>query len=394
MSEVNLKEQKPIAFPSRFPRGASTEDTRKRQEIIKSLTNIDLAKNEVNPPEDLKGIIENNIGYLSIPMGIAAPLLIEGSYAKGEFCVPVCTVEGTLVASMTRGMLVTAKCGGIQSVHLKQEISRAPFFIFKNVKETVSFIAWVEEHFTQIKQIAESTTHYGKLVKIDKYIINHYVVLDFIFNTGNAAGQNMISQCTMEACNFLKKKLNVEYILDSNFAGDKKASSISTLRGRGHKVICEALIDHKVLRRFLGTTVDSFKVMQEFGPYASSMAGNQGIQLHLANALTAIYLATGQDTACVAENALGYTQTKVVPEGLLFTLTMPSLTVGTVGGGTRLKPQKRNLELLGCNEGEDSSKKLAEIICASALCLEISLLSAIVTETWVNAHMKHGRQKK
>ena len=393
MSDINLN-QKEIKFPSRFPRGISSNDTLKRQEMLKSLTDIDFSNTVTNPEEDLRGIIENDIGYLSIPMGVAAPLLLSGTYAEGEFYVPVCTVEGTLVASMTRGMLATSKCGGIQSVHLKQEISRAPFFIFKNLNETARFINWIDEHFNDIKTVAEATTRYGKLVKINKYAVNRYVVLDFIYNTGNAAGQNMISQCTMEACNFIKAKLDVEYILDSNFASDKKASSINILRGRGHHVVCETLIEHKILRRFLGTTVDNFKVMQEFGPYASSMAGNQGIQLHLANALTAIYLATGQDTACVAENALGYTQTKIVEGGLLFSLTMPSLTVGTIGGGTRLNPQNKNLKLLGCDQGENSSKKLAEIVCASSLCLEISLLSAIVSETWVSAHMKHGRQAK
>ena len=327
-------------------------------------------------------------------MGLAAPLLLDGSYAKGEFYVPVCTVEGILVASMTRGMLATSKCGGIKSVHIKQEISRAPFFIFKDINRVQSFLTWIDDHFSEIKKIAESTTSHGKLVRINKYPINHYVILDCIFTTGNAAGQNMISQCAMEACKFIKSKVDCKYILDSNVASDKKASSINILRGRGHYVVCETLIGRKIIKELLGADIDNFEVMQDFGPYASSMAGNQGIQLHISNALAAIYIATGQDTACVAENAVGYTQTKIVEQGLHFSLTMPSLTVGTIGGGTRLYQQRRNLELLGCHQGEHSSKKLAEIICASALCLEISLLSAIVSETWVSMHIKRGRPKR
>ena len=342
----------------------------------------------------MQGIIENHVGFLNIPIGVASPLLLEGKYTKGTFYVPVCTVEGTLVASMTRGMIATSRSGGVKATHIRQEVSRAPAFIFDTITKLDGFIKWVDHHYAEIKKKAESTTRFGKLQRIDKYILQTSVILDFIYTTDNAAGQNIVSLATLKAADYIKKIYGAAYVLDSNFASDKKASSINETRGRGHYVIAETIIGHAILKRILGVQVQDLRFTQEFVPYASRMAGVQGIQLHVANALTGIYLATGQDTACVAENALGYTQMKEVKEGVKFILTMPSLTVGTVGGGTRLKNQQTHLKMLGCSEGEHASKKLAEIICAAALCLEISLWCAIASETWIKSHMKYGRTKK
>ena len=86
-----------------------------------------------NNPEDLKGIIENNIGYMNIPMAIAGPLSINGKYANGQFFVPVCTLEGSLVLSMSRGMYASGLSGGVTVKHFRQELSRAPIFIFNNL---------------------------------------------------------------------------------------------------------------------------------------------------------------------------------------------------------------------------------------------------------------------
>ncbi len=113
--------------------------------------------------------------------------------------------------------------------------------------------------------------------------------------------------------------------------------------------------------------------------------------MHVANALAAIYLATGQDIACVAENAVGTAEFELRNKDDLYaTLTMPSISVGTVGGGTRLKQQKVNLEMLGCS-GKNSSKKLAEIVCACALALELSLGGAIVSDEFAQSHAEYGR---
>ena len=374
-----------------IPNGYTSDDTKNRLKWLKDKTGIDLDTNLENVPEDLKGIIENHIGYMKIPMALAGPLQVDGGYAKGEYYVPLCTLEGTLAISMTRGMVATKRCGGIRVNHIKQELSRAPVFMFDDLKQADQFSGWIKRNFKSIKRIADSTSNYGKLLRIDRYPIQNYIILDFILDTGNAAGQNMVTLAAKVACDYIKNKTGADFILESGFNSDKKASARNMIMGRGHSVIAETTITNSVIRRILKADMLEMEKMQRVGPTVTRLAGTEGCHLHISNALTAIYLATGQDTACVAENAIGHYQTEPFEDGVKFRLTLPTLTVGTVGGGTRLLPQKQNLKLLGCDKGKHSSKKLAEIIAASTLALEISLFSAIASDTFTKAHMTYGR---
>ena len=374
-----------------IPKGYSAKDTDERLEWLKETTGFDYNTKLENQPDELKGIIENHIGYMKVPMAIAGPLKIEGKYANGDIYVPICTLEGTLALSMTRGMIATHRSGGIRVSHIKQELSRAPVFIFDNLKKSADFMLWIDANFNKIKEVAESTTNYGKLLRVDQYPIQNFVVLDFILDTGNAAGQNMVTLAAKNACDYIKEKTMADFFLESGFNSDKKASARNMIMGRGHSVIAETTISHSVIRSVLDADIENLKKFQEIGPTTTRLAGTEGCHLHISNALTAIYLATGQDTACVAENSIGHYQIEPLEDEVKFRLTLPSLTVGTVGGGTRLSPQQQNLKLLGCDEGEDASKKFAEIICASALALEISLFSALASHTFTKAHMKYGR---
>ena len=374
-----------------IPNGYSEKDTDNRLDWLKETTGFDYSNDLENQPEDLKGIIENHIGFMKIPMAIAGPLKVHGKYATDDFYVPICTLEGTLALSMTRGMIATHRSGGINVSHVKQELSRAPVFIFDDLKKSAKFMEWIDENFEKIKKVAESTTNHGKLLRVDQYPIQNFVVLDFILDTGNAAGQNMVTLAAKNSCDFIKEKTGAEFFLESGFNSDKKASARNMIMGRGHSVIAEATISNSLIRSVLDVKIENLKKYQEIGPTTTRLAGTEGCHLHISNALTAIYLATGQDTACVAENSIGHYQIEALEDEVKFRLTLPSLTVGTVGGGTRLLPQHQNLKLLGCDTGDDASKKFAEIICASALCLEISLFSAIASHTFTKAHMKYGR---
>jgi hydroxymethylglutaryl-CoA reductase (NADPH) len=289
-------------------------------------------------------------------------------------------------------MYASSVSGGIQLLHIKQELSRSPVFIFENLNDSSVFMEWINEHTDEIKKVADSTTRYGKLLRIDLYPVQNYVVLDLILDTGNAAGQNMVTLAAKVACDYIKEQTGHEFVLESGFNSDKKASARSMIMGRGHSVVAETTLSNSVMKRVLGIQPKDVEQMQQLGPTITTMAGTSGCHLHVSNALTAIYLATGQDTACVAENSIGHFQTEPVDHGMKCRLTLPSLTVGTVGGGTRLLPQQQNLEMLGCQNGEFSSRKLAEIISASALALEISLMSAIASDTFAMSHMKYGRK--
>ncbi len=377
---------------SRIPNGYTSEDKKRRIAWLEEYTGFKYIDSPVNPPEELKGIIENNIGYMKIPMAVAGPMQLDGQYAKGEFFVPICTLEGTLAISMTRGMYASSISGGIRVRHVKQELSRAPVFIFEDLNDSFEFMRWIDEHYDDIKKVAESTTRHGKLLRVDQYPVQNYVILDMILDTGNAAGQNMVTLAAKVACDYIKEQTGHSFILESGFNSDKKASSRNMIMGRGHSVLAEVTLTHSIMKRFLGITAKDVERFQQLGPTITTMAGTSGCHLHVSNALTAIYLATGQDTACVAENAMGHFLTEQVEHGIKCRLTLPSLTIGTIGGGTRLLPQQQNLEFLGCNDGDHSARKLAEIIGASALALEISLMSAIASDTFAMAHMKYGRK--
>ena len=379
-----------------LPRGYKKEDTEKRKKWIEGKTGFHL--NEAGPdnPEELRGIIENHVGFVHLPMAIAGPLLIDGSFAKGKFYVPLCTLEGTLTISMTRGLFLTHLSGGIKTRHIKQEMSRSPIFIFDDIDKSQPFLDWVNSNFETIKSEAESTTKHGKLLRIDKYPSQNSVILDFVFTTAEAAGQNMVTIATHKACSYIKNNYRCEkgfrYYIESNFNGDKNPAYKSLLLGRCHYVVASALIEAKYLQRVLRVSAREYVDGWTQSTRGSQEAGIYGMNMHVANALAAIYLATGQDVASIVENTGGIVSYEVRNTTDLYaTLTMPSITVGTVGGGTRLKQARKNLELLGCT-GKDSSKKLAEIVCACALALELSLGGSIITDEFASAHAKYGRK--
>jgi hydroxymethylglutaryl-CoA reductase (NADPH) len=356
MSEINNGRN------SFLPRGYSTEDSQARRDWVKNFTGVDIDDTLTDDVEDLKGIIENHVGSMKIPMAVVGPLNINGTYANGDFMIPLCTLEGTLAASMNRGIYASTLSGGTTVRHFRQELSRAPVFIFDNIIESAEFQKWVSKNEAKIMEVAESTTKHGKVLRIDQITVQNYVVLDLVLDTKNAAGQNMVTLAAQVACEYIQAETGHNYFLESNFNSDKKASGRNMLLGRGHAVHAETTIKNSVLKRILKMDPDILFDSWNFFPTVSSLAGTHGNGLHVSNAITAIYLATGQDTACAAENSIAHLGLEKQEDGLKFKLTLPSLTVGTVGGGTRLKMQQRNLEVLGCAEGENSSRKLAEII--------------------------------
>ena len=375
-----------------IPRGYLPEDTEARKTWVKNFSGIKLDDTLKDKEQDLQGIIENHVGFMKIPMAVVGPMVLNGSYARGDFCVPLCTLEGTLAMSMNRGIYASVLSGGIKVNHFRQELSRAPVFIFDNINDAAQFQVWVSENEKKIKTVAESTTNHGRVIRIDQYTVQNYVILDLVMDTSNAAGQNMVTLAAQVACEFVQKETGYNYFLESNINSDKKASVRNMLLGRGHGVTAETTIKNSVMKRILKMDPDILFDSWSFFPIVSSMAGTHGNGLHVSNALTAIYLATGQDAACAAENSIAHVGLEKREDALKFKLTLPSLTVGTVGGGTRLKMQKKNLELLGCSEGEHTSRKLAEIIAGATLSLEISLICAIGSHTWTDAHMKYGRK--
>lgn len=346
-------------------------------------------------PATLPGNIENFTGVAQVPLGIAGPLTVNGEYAHGDFYIPLATTEGTLVASYNRGMRLLNECGGIKATVVEDAMQRAPVFTLANALEAREFGSWVEQNFSAIQQVADATSRVGKLLRIDQFAVGPMRYLRFNYTTGDAAGQNMAGKATLAACEWIQERYpgKARYCLTGNIDTDKKHSHINMLMTRGKRVVAEAVIKREVLLRLTHVdTVDLHRAgqMELTGAFLAGSANNGA---HAANGLAALFIATGQDAANIAESHAAITYAQLLDNGdLYWSITIPSLIVATYGGGTGLATQRECLELLGCY-GHGKVKKFAEICAAMVLAGETSLTAAILNGDWVVAHERMGRNR-
>jgi hydroxymethylglutaryl-CoA reductase (NADPH) len=346
-------------------------------------------------PQVAKGNIENFTGVAQIPIGFAGPLRVNGEHAQGEFLIPLATTEGTLVASYSRGMKLINLCGGVTTTIVDDAMQRAPVFIFESAREARAFRGWVEDHIAEIRQEAEATSSVAKLLYIDTYLSNKFAYLRFNFATGDAAGQNMVGRATFAACSWIVERVPTvrRFYLESNFATDKKASQINVMKTRGKRVTAECIFRREHLLRVMRVEPESLVYHGGVANIGALMSGANNNGLHAANAITALFIATGQDVANVSEGAAGLIYSEINADGDLYlSITLPSLIVASYGGGTGLATQRECLEVLGCY-GKGKVGKLAEITAGVVLAGEISLASAISSLEWVSSHEKYGRNR-
>ena len=347
-------------------------------------------------PKVTQGNIENFTGVVQVPLGFAGPLHIKGEHAQGEFLIPLATTEGTLVASYNRGMKALNLSGGVTCTVQDDHMQRAPVFIFDNAREARAFRFWVDERLADIRRAAEATTGSGKLSYIDTYLASKFAFLRFNFRTGDAAGQNMVSRATFAACEWILEHYGGKvrrFFLESNLATDKKPSHMNLLHSRGKRVTAECTIRREVLQEVLHAEPESLACHWGVANVGSFLSGANNNGLHSSNAIAAMFIATGQDVANVAEGTSGIIYLELTPERDLYvSITIPSLIVATHGGGTGLPTQRECLQVLGCL-GAGKVHKLAEIVAGVVLAGEISLAAAISSLEWVPSHEKHGRNR-
>jgi len=348
-------------------------------------------------PHLVRGNCEHYVGQAHIPVGVAGPLLVDGEHAQGEFLIPLATTEGTLVASYNRGMKLVRECGGVKATVVGDNMQRAPVFVFEDARGGRRFVNWVVSQLDSIRQVAEATSSVARLKYIDYYLSNKFAYLRFNYTTGDAAGQNMVGKATFAACNWIlenyKEDKIVRFFLESNFATDKKASVINTMRSRGKRVTAEATLSRQALLEQMGVDSKVLAYHNGVANVGAFIAGANNNGLHSANAITALFIATGQDVANVAESSAGVVYTELDEQGdLYFSITIPSLIVATYGGGTGLPTQRECLEMMDC-WGEGKVLKLAEIVAATVLAGELSLACAISSLDWVASHEEYGRNR-
>ncbi|HLM28238.1 MAG TPA: hydroxymethylglutaryl-CoA reductase [Thermoleophilaceae bacterium] len=346
-------------------------------------------------PVEASGNIEHFTGVAQVPLGLAGPVRVDGEHAQGDFYVPMATAEGTLVASYNRGMRLLHEAGGVKTTILDDRMQRAPAFLFASAREMRDFRDWVNENYDRIKEAAESTTSSGRLLDIELYPASRILYTRFNYTTGDAAGQNLTGKATQAACRWImENNPTIEhFFLESNFATDKKSSQVNMLRTRGKRVVAEAVIPNSLIQGVMRSDTRLMFQARQVSQLGGFMSGVTNNGSHSANGITAIFIATGQDAANVAESSAGFVYTELSENGdYYYSITIPSLIVATYGGGTGLPTQRECLEVLGCY-GKDKVNKFAEIVAATVLCGEISLGSAIVAEEWVEAHDLLGRNR-
>lgn len=339
---------------------------------------------------------ENLVGSIAVPLGIAGPLTIQSEVISGECYLPFATTEGALIASVSRGCKALSLSGGVSTLVERRGMSRSPVFACPSGAEARKFLAWMESNMDKIREIAESTSSHLKLLSHHSWIRGRHVYVRFAFDTDDAMGMNMVTIALEESLRqALKKRPDIHLLsLSSNVCTDKKDSALNTLLGRGYWVQPEAFLSNEVLRDVLKTTpARMLQVHTQKNLVGSNIARSESQNAHVANTLAAMFIATGQDPAHVVDGSQASMTVELTEDGLYCALTLPSLNVGVVGGGTGLpsQSQARSLILPGT---ELSGPALAVVIGSAALAGEISLLASLAEHSLARSHAQLGRGKR
>ncbi|MBP2030514.1 hydroxymethylglutaryl-CoA reductase (NADPH) [Methanohalophilus levihalophilus] len=374
-----------------------------RRSALEEMTATDLnslGQFTIDSEDASKRNVENMIGAIQIPVGVAGPIKVNGEYAEGSFYLPLATTEGALVASVNRGCSAITASGGSTVRIFKDQMTRAPVYCMDGVRRSREFVDWINlpEVFMRLKEKASETTRFGELTAVEPYVTGNNVYLRFCFDTKDAMGMNMVTIATQAIVDLIGDEFGVYPIsLSGNMCTDKKPAAINSILGRGKTVVAEVELSPEIVQNKLKTTPEAMaEVNYRKNLLGSARAISLGFNAHAANTIAAMFLACGQDPAHVVEGSNTITTMEVTKYGSLYcSVTLPSLQLGTVGGGTKIATQNeclRILDVAGAGESPGyNSKKLAEIIASAVLAGEISLVGAQAAGHLARAHAELGR---
>jgi hydroxymethylglutaryl-CoA reductase (NADPH) len=346
------------------------------------------------PAEELRGNIENPIGVAQVPVGVAGPLLINGEHATGVFYVPMATTEGALVRSYERGMATASRAGGVTTRVHGDENQVSPVFVMADVASAHELARDLPTHLDELQVEVGTTTSNGSLLRVECHPLGRQVYVNMVFATGDAHGMNMIVRAADHLRQWIVERWQVERsLLFGGLESEKKASVSLLSGGKGKRVVAGVRLPRELTRSHLRVEPEQMAELWRLTVIGSIQAGAVGYNGHAANFLTAFGIACGQDVANVVNGAVGLTSMEVTEDGeLQCSVTLPAVTLATVGGGTALGTARECLEMIGCY-GAGRARKLAEIVAASVLAGEISIGAAIASGEFVNAHEQYGRNR-
>lgn len=366
---------------------------KKRRQFLEKELDLELQNIESLEIEENENVhCENLIGASKIPLGVAGPLLVLSGAKKEKVYYPLATTEGALVASINRGCKAISESGGASVDFINHGQTRGPVFSTGNITKGIELKSWIEKNGKSIQKEAAKTSTHIKYLGAKVKIIGSLAFVRFSFSTGNAMGMNMVTLATEKISVLIEKELNIKLIsVAGNFDNDKKASFLNSIEGRGFEVFAECILKGKVLDKILHTNAEKiFNVWLSKNMVGSYAAGSISYNSHFANIIAAIFIATGQDAAHVVEGSSGIFYCEVRKNDLYISVNLPSVLVGTIGGGTTLPTQQKCLEIMGIEKTSPSSS-LATKIAGAVLAGELSLLSSLSIGSLGVSHKKLGR---
>jgi hydroxymethylglutaryl-CoA reductase (NADPH) len=354
---------------------------------------------------------ESLVGVAVIPVS-AAPVEIElGAYALDDdgdvvergrnvetVLVPLAHTEGGLTASLTRGSLAA---GTVRTYVVADRITRASCFVCANAAEALQLANWIEDEVPALRAWLEASddpmlSRRAKLRGVKTYVVGPMCHVLWRWTTGDAVGPNMMTRNSYALnMGYVMQRAPVKperAILEANMGGDKKPSAEYFQSGHGKTVIAEAFLSDEQIRRVLRTTAEDLESLSWAGTHGSVASGMQSVAFTPASAIAAIFAATGQDLGMVGTSSMAHGTGRRVEGGLQAAIRLGGLEVGTVGGGTTLPSARDWLASIDC-AGPGKVYRLAQIVTAAALCLEISASAAMATagsENFFQAHHQRG----
>ncbi len=375
-------------------RGHSREDVEERRQAAEELCSASLAaiSSYSIDPEGARSNIENMIGCAQVPLGYVGPLTVDGEFANGEFLIPMATTEGALLASVNRGCSLANAGSGVTVRVIGDSMTRAPVFRVDGVAHGMRAVDWIGDNVNAIREAAESTTSRGRLLEVEAFPNGRNLFLRFSYHTADAMGMNMCTIATEAASRVIEEGTGAVLVsVSGNMCTDKKPAAINMISGRGKTVIADCRVPAAAVKERMHADVDAVvETCYRKNQVGSAMAGSLGQNAHAANMLAALFIATGQDPAQVVEGSMASTLCENVDGDLYISVRIPSLEVGSVGGGTKLPTQGEALDMIGCR-GEGKALKLAEVFAAAVLAGELSTLGAQAAGHLAKAHSQLGR---
>jgi hydroxymethylglutaryl-CoA reductase (NADPH) len=400
----------------RWPRKNDADSIRARQEEVAA--RLDGAREVLEHDlEPFARATEALTGVALVPVAVVGPVgielgdyaleepagaLVERGRARDDVYVPLANTEGGLSVSLYRGARAVGESGGFRTYVLRDRITRASAFLFEDTAAAVAFAGWIESQVEPMREWLASDpipglSKHAKLRELETHVIGPMCHVMYAFTTGDACGMNMITRNSY-ALNqgFVLERAPVaprRAMLEGNMGGDKKPSARYFERGgHGKTVVAECTLTEDAVRRVLKTTIDDLLELAFVGTHGAVASGMQSVAFTPATAIAALFTATGQDIGMVGTSSMAHGTAFRVEGGLHVAMRLASLEVATVGGGTTLPYARSWLRLMGC-DGPGKVYRLAQVVTAATLALEISASAAMATagsENFYRAHFERG----